>query len=73
MKRDALSLYLTSPATQIVLMGSSPVPPSPKRRRRKKKPYYALSGEEFGGCKTQFNFNLSFYVMSVSVLFHQTP
>ena len=52
---------------------SSPVPPPPKRRRRRKKSYYALSGEEFGGCKTQFNFNLSFYVMSVSVLFHQTP
>lgn len=35
MKCDALSLYFTSPATQIVLMGSSPMPPPPKRGEKK--------------------------------------
>lgn len=32
MKLGNLSLSITSPATQIMLMGSSPVPPSPKRK-----------------------------------------
>ena len=35
MKCDALSLYLTSSATQIVLMGSFPMPPSLKRGGKK--------------------------------------